>query len=69
LDIAMASKAQVKDRIRKLISMQRCLNEQIYLFSMETSDLETQRLLSDMISRGNKNILSFARLLAYEGNG
>lgn len=61
-------RALLRERIRRIITMQRSLNEQLYRFSQSTQDLEVQRVLSEAMSRGNENIQELARLLAAKCN-
>ena len=53
----------LRERIRRLIHMQRQVNEQAYRFSQETEDREIQRVISEVIGRGNENIQELAKLL------
>jgi len=61
-------KTLLKEHIRRIITMQRSLNEQLYRFSQSTQDLDVQRVLSEAMSRGNENIQELARLLAAKCN-
>lgn len=54
----------IKDRVRRLIALQRQVNEQAYRYAREMSDHDVQQTLDSVISRGNENIQVLARLLA-----
>ncbi|MGE5416970.1 MAG: hypothetical protein ACM3UZ_09435 [Acidobacteriota bacterium] len=54
----------IKEHVRKIANLQRHLNEQVYRFSQQTGDRDVQRVLSDVVSRGNENVQDLARLLA-----
>lgn len=54
---------KIRERVRRLIVLQRQLNEQIYRFSQEIEDREVQRILSEVVNRGNENIQGLAKIL------
>lgn len=59
---------KLRERVRRIITLQRQLNEHVYRFSQDTDDRDIQRVLSDVVSRGSDNIQSLARLLAAKCN-
>jgi hypothetical protein len=58
------NRTQVRERVRRLINLQREFNEQIHRLSQETSDPEVQRILGEIAIRGLENINQLPRLLA-----
>lgn len=66
MDPVLSEKALIKERLRKIIALQRQVNEQVYRLSEERNggDREIQSVLTEVVNRGNESIQSLARLLA-----